>query len=145
MSETRKVSSFSTDVLAKQFIYYRHVGPLFHTRHVTTPRPSKKCLRRSRLLFHFPISSIRRFALNPTPSVTATYLNDAIVDAEDARCDVEVSPASGALVQKVAQLVAKGGVALIADYGHEGSKTDTLRGFKGHKLWDPLEVRLRLR
>jgi len=80
-----------------------------------------------------------RFALNPTPSVTATYLNDAIVDAEDARCDVEVSPASGALVQKVAQLVAKGGVALIADYGHEGSKTDTLRGFKGHKLWDPLE------
>ena len=53
---------------------------------------------------------------------------------------MEVSPASGALVQSVARRVAQGGVALIADYGHEGSKTDTLRGFRGHKVWDPLEV-----
>ena len=82
-----------------------------------------------------------RFALNPSPSVTATYLNDALAGEEDPRSHVEISPASGALVQSVAQRVAEGGVALIADYGHEGSKTDTLRGFKGHKVWDPLEVR----
>jgi len=80
-----------------------------------------------------------RFALNPSPSPTATHLNDAIDGNEDSRSHVEVSPASGALVQSVAQRVAQGGVALIADYGHEGSKTDTLRGFKGHKVWDPLE------
>lgn len=80
-----------------------------------------------------------RFALNPAPSPTATYLNSAIASAGDSRSHVEVSPASGALIQSVSQLVAKGGVALIADYGHESEKTDTLRGFKGHKVWDPLE------
>ena len=47
------------------------------------------------------------------------------------------------MVQCLAQRVAQGGVALIADYGHEGTKTDTLRGFKGHKVWDPLQVRTR--
>ena len=84
-----------------------------------------------------------RFALNPSPSPTAAHLNDALHGLEDSRVHVEVSPASGAMVQCLAQRVAQGGVALIADYGHEGTKTDTLRGFKGHKVWDPLQVRIR--
>jgi NADH dehydrogenase [ubiquinone] 1 alpha subcomplex assembly factor 7 len=62
------------------------------------------------------------------------------VSEEDDRIHVEVSPAAGTMVQIVAQRVAQGGVALIADYGHEGTKTDTLRSFREHKIWDPLEV-----
>lgn len=32
----------------------------------------------------------------------------------------------------------KGGFALIADYGHDGDKGDTFRGFRNHQLHDPL-------
>ncbi|XP_058134382.1 protein arginine methyltransferase NDUFAF7, mitochondrial isoform X2 [Dasypus novemcinctus] len=42
-------------------------------------------------------------------------------------------------IQELAQRIAlTGGAALIADYGHDGTKTDTFRGFCGHKLHDVL-------
>jgi len=79
-----------------------------------------------------------RFVLNPNTSPSQAYL-DLALTADDSRSHVEVSPAAGTLVQSVAKAVQDGGVALIADYGHEASKTDTLRSFKKHKLWNPLE------
>lgn len=46
----------------------------------------------------------------------------------DERNHIEVSPESGTMVQKISQRVSDhGGRALIIDYGHEGTKTDTFR------------------
>ncbi|XP_072794019.1 protein arginine methyltransferase NDUFAF7, mitochondrial isoform X2 [Vicugna pacos] len=44
-----------------------------------------------------------------------------------------------AFIQELSERIAvTGGAALIADYGHDGTKTDTFRGFCGHKLHDVL-------
>uniref|UniRef100_A0A674AQD0 Protein arginine methyltransferase NDUFAF7 n=1 Tax=Salmo trutta TaxID=8032 RepID=A0A674AQD0_SALTR len=52
---------------------------------------------------------------------------------------VEVCPEGGDIVQQLANRIAEdGGAGLIADYGHGGTKTDTFRGFKDHKLQDVL-------
>jgi NADH dehydrogenase [ubiquinone] 1 alpha subcomplex assembly factor 7 len=46
----------------------------------------------------------------------------------DERDHVEVSPESGTLVQKISQRISDhGGRAMIIDYGHDGTKTDTFR------------------
>ncbi|EFA00688.1 protein arginine methyltransferase NDUFAF7 homolog, mitochondrial [Tribolium castaneum] len=51
----------------------------------------------------------------------------------------EISPESLVLAKQIAErLEIDGGLALIADYGHNGSGTDTFRAFKKHKLHDPL-------
>lgn len=52
---------------------------------------------------------------------------------------MEVCPEAGVIIQELSQRIAlTGGAALIADYGHDGTKTDTFRGFYGHKLHDVL-------
>ncbi|XP_051510794.1 protein arginine methyltransferase NDUFAF7, mitochondrial isoform X2 [Myxocyprinus asiaticus] len=57
------------------------------------------------------------------------------------RHHVEVCPEGGVIVQKLSNRIAEdGGAALIADYGHDGTKTDTFRGFKGHQLHNVLEA-----
>ncbi|XP_036728368.1 protein arginine methyltransferase NDUFAF7, mitochondrial isoform X2 [Balaenoptera musculus] len=44
-----------------------------------------------------------------------------------------------AFIQELSQRISlTGGAALIADYGHDGTKTDTFRGFCGHRLHDVL-------
>lgn len=41
---------------------------------------------------------------------------------------MEVCPEGGVIVQKLANRIAEdGGAALIVDYGHDGTKTDTFR------------------
>lgn len=41
---------------------------------------------------------------------------------------MEVCPEAGVIIQELSQRIAlTGGAALIADYGHEGTKTDTFR------------------
>ncbi|XP_029705448.1 protein arginine methyltransferase NDUFAF7, mitochondrial isoform X2 [Takifugu rubripes] len=71
-----------------------------------------------------------RFVLAPSP----TLASSALVQADERRSHVEVCAEGGVLVQQLARRVAEhGGAALIADYGHDGTKTDTLRGFKGHR------------
>lgn len=61
------------------------------------------------------------------------------VNEKDKREHVEVSPESIVLMQQIAErLEQDGGFGLIADYGHDGSGTDTFRAFKKHKLHDPL-------
>ncbi|RXN14086.1 NADH dehydrogenase [ubiquinone] complex assembly factor 7 [Labeo rohita] len=60
---------------------------------------------------------------------------------DESREHVEVCPEGGVIVQKLASRIAEdGGAALIVDYGHDGTKTDTLRGFKGHQLHNVLEA-----
>uniref|UniRef100_A0A673T170 Protein arginine methyltransferase NDUFAF7 n=1 Tax=Suricata suricatta TaxID=37032 RepID=A0A673T170_SURSU len=58
---------------------------------------------------------------------------------DETRDHVEVCPEAGVTIQELSQRIARtGGAALIADYGHDGTKTDTFRGFCGHKLHDVL-------
>uniref|UniRef100_W5NJN9 Protein arginine methyltransferase NDUFAF7 n=1 Tax=Lepisosteus oculatus TaxID=7918 RepID=W5NJN9_LEPOC len=76
-----------------------------------------------------------RFVLSPTPTLASSTL----LQADEKRDHVEVSPEAGALIQRLAGRISQdGGAALIADYGHDGTKTDTFRGFHGHKLHDVL-------
>lgn len=79
-----------------------------------------------------------RFVLSPgsTPNSTG-YLKHT--RPNDPRDHIEIAPFSGVLILQIAERIKqKGGLALIADYGHFGEKTDTLRGFKNHKLHDVL-------
>ncbi|KAM5318851.1 protein arginine methyltransferase NDUFAF7, mitochondrial [Glossophaga mutica] len=75
-----------------------------------------------------------RFVLAPcaTPA-------QAFIQHDETRDHVEVCPDAGVIIQELSQRIAlTGGAALIADYGHDGTKTDTFRGFCGHKLHDVL-------
>ncbi|XP_054714973.1 protein arginine methyltransferase NDUFAF7, mitochondrial-like [Uloborus diversus] len=69
----------------------------------------------------------------PTPA------SQFFIDADESRSTLEVSPESGVLVQEVAARIEKeGGYALLVDYGHDGTGTDTFRAFRRHALHDPL-------
>ncbi|XP_060042894.1 protein arginine methyltransferase NDUFAF7, mitochondrial isoform X3 [Erinaceus europaeus] len=75
-----------------------------------------------------------RFVL--APGATAA---EAFIQPDEARDHVELSPDAGVVIQELAQRISlKGGAALIADYGHDGTKTDTFRGFCSHRLHDVL-------
>ncbi|XP_053158864.1 protein arginine methyltransferase NDUFAF7, mitochondrial isoform X2 [Hemicordylus capensis] len=76
-----------------------------------------------------------RFVL--APSVTPA--TKAFIQDKESRDHVEVCPDAGIIIQKLSHNIEKnGGAALIVDYGHDGTKTDTFRGFLGHKLHDVL-------
>lgn len=50
------------------------------------------------------------------------------VQAEEGRSHVEVCAEGGVLAQQLARRISRdGGAALIADYGHDGTKSDTFR------------------
>ncbi|XP_060220146.1 protein arginine methyltransferase NDUFAF7, mitochondrial isoform X2 [Meriones unguiculatus] len=75
-----------------------------------------------------------RFVLAPgaTPA-------EAFIQHDEKRDHVEVCPEAGVIIQELSQRIAlNGGAALIVDYGHDGTKTDTFRGFCGHQLHDVL-------
>ncbi|XP_068454891.1 protein arginine methyltransferase NDUFAF7, mitochondrial [Clinocottus analis] len=76
-----------------------------------------------------------RFVLAPSP----TPASGSLLQADERRGHVEVCAEGGVVVQQLAQRIQQdGGAALIADYGHDGTKMDTFRGFKGHRLHDVL-------
>ncbi|KAM6459567.1 protein arginine methyltransferase NDUFAF7, mitochondrial [Liasis olivaceus] len=76
-----------------------------------------------------------RFVLAPS----ATPALKAFMHDQESRDHVEVCPDAGVIIQKLASNVENnGGAALIVDYGHDGTKTDTFRGFRGHKFHDVL-------
>ncbi|XP_037384115.1 protein arginine methyltransferase NDUFAF7, mitochondrial isoform X1 [Talpa occidentalis] len=80
------------------------------------------------------VSDKLRFVLAPcaTPA-------EAFIQCDETRDHVEVCPDAGVIIQELSQRIAlTGGAALIADYGHDGTKTDTFRGFCGHNLHDVL-------
>ncbi|XP_077594754.1 protein arginine methyltransferase NDUFAF7, mitochondrial isoform X2 [Stigmatopora nigra] len=77
-----------------------------------------------------------RLALAPAPTLASSTL----VQPHERRDHVEVCAEGGVIVQRLARRISRhGGAALIADYGHDGTKTDTFRAFKGHRLHEPLE------
>ncbi|NXL83517.1 NDUF7 methyltransferase, partial [Alectura lathami] len=76
-----------------------------------------------------------RFVLSPS----RTPATENFIQPEETRDHVEVCPEAGVLIQRLACRVEKdGGAALVADYGHDGTKTDTFRGFRHHKPHDVL-------
>lgn len=76
-----------------------------------------------------------RFVLSPT----ATLASSTLIQRGEQRDHVEVSAEGGVVLQHISRRISQsGGAALIADYGHDGTKTDTFRGFKGHQLHDVL-------
>ncbi|XP_065568547.1 protein arginine methyltransferase NDUFAF7 homolog, mitochondrial-like isoform X1 [Artemia franciscana] len=53
--------------------------------------------------------------------------------------EAEISPQSILIARDIARRIhEEGGIALITDYGHNGTKGDTFRGFRNHQLHDPL-------
>ncbi|XP_004922669.3 protein arginine methyltransferase NDUFAF7 homolog, mitochondrial [Bombyx mori] len=57
------------------------------------------------------------------------------------RTELEISARSLGVARQLAKRVDEhGGLALIADYGHEGEKGDTFRAFQKHQVVDPLET-----
>ncbi|XP_074060055.1 protein arginine methyltransferase NDUFAF7, mitochondrial isoform X3 [Macrotis lagotis] len=86
-------------------------------------------------------------SLQDVPQGYSFYLAHEFFDAlpvhklqpKETRNHVEVCPEAGVIIQILSErLEEKGGAALIADYGHDGTKMDTFRGFCGHKLHDVL-------
>nr|XP_046229489.1 protein arginine methyltransferase NDUFAF7, mitochondrial isoform X2 [Scatophagus argus] len=76
-----------------------------------------------------------RFVMAPSP----TLASSSLIQVGERRSHVEVCAEGGVIVQHLARRITQdGGAALIADYGHDGTKTDTFRGFKGHQLHDVL-------
>lgn len=79
-----------------------------------------------------------RFVLSPRellPSVKILLSDEALENVEFA----ELSPESILLMEHLADRIEEdGGIALVADYGKDGQPGDTFRGFKKHKLHDPL-------
>uniref|UniRef100_A0A4X2K2E4 Protein arginine methyltransferase NDUFAF7 n=1 Tax=Vombatus ursinus TaxID=29139 RepID=A0A4X2K2E4_VOMUR len=75
-----------------------------------------------------------RFVLAPSPTPAETF-----IQPKETRDHVEVCPDAGVIIQILSERIEEsGGAALIADYGHDGTKMDTFRGFCGHKLHDVL-------
>ncbi|PNJ25235.1 NDUFAF7 isoform 2 [Pongo abelii] len=80
------------------------------------------------------VSDKLRFVL--APSATPA---EAFIQHDETRDHVEVCPDAGVIIEELSERIAlTGGAALVADYGHDGTRTDTFRGFCGHKLHDVL-------
>lgn len=68
-----------------------------------------------------------------------TPASKLFVKPTEQRGHFEVSPESILLAQNIAKRIESyGGLALIADYGHNGNGTDSFRAFKKHELHNPL-------
>lgn len=62
------------------------------------------------------------------------------IHSDEKRKELEVCPEAGVIMNDLAQRIEKnGGAALIIDYGHNGTETDTFRGFRNHHQQNPLE------
>ncbi|XP_072032555.1 protein arginine methyltransferase NDUFAF7, mitochondrial-like isoform X2 [Amphiura filiformis] len=76
-----------------------------------------------------------RFVLAPGPTIASKVFTKD----NEKRDHVEICPQAGVITQEMAARIEEdGGMGLIVDYGHDGTKTDTIRGFKKHALHDVL-------
>ncbi|XP_012277477.1 protein arginine methyltransferase NDUFAF7, mitochondrial [Orussus abietinus] len=72
-------------------------------------------------------------------SGTSTSASIIYVSEDEKRDHIEICPQAMVTLDYMASCLKEcGGFALIADYGHNGEKTDTFRAFRQHKLHDPL-------
>lgn len=80
-----------------------------------------------------------QFVLSQGPTFPlVSYLKH--LSSSDKRDHLEVCPAAGVVIREIADRISQdGGTCLIADYGHDGDKTDTFRGFYKHQLHDVLK------
>ncbi|XP_053566994.1 protein arginine methyltransferase NDUFAF7, mitochondrial [Bombina bombina] len=70
---------------------------------------------------------------------TSPLLANTFVQEDEKRDHVEVCPSAAVIIQMLANRIKNdGGAALIADYGHNGEKMDTFRGFRAHQQHDVL-------
>lgn len=68
-----------------------------------------------------------------------TPASKVLISTGETREHVEISIESVLLMKEITRrIVENGGLALIADYGHDGTSKDSFRAFKKHKLHDPL-------
>ncbi|KAF7287641.1 hypothetical protein GWI33_005990 [Rhynchophorus ferrugineus] len=68
-----------------------------------------------------------------------TPMLKVLLKPNESRDHVEISPDSMLILEQICnKVVGSGGIALICDYGHNGTGTDTFRAFKKHKQVDPL-------
>ncbi|KAF3419950.1 hypothetical protein E2986_02911 [Frieseomelitta varia] len=75
-----------------------------------------------------------RYVLSNTSTPATLYIS-----ADEKREHIEISPETLVIVDYIADFLWEhGGFTLICDYGHNGDKTDTFRGFFQHKIHDPL-------
>jgi NADH dehydrogenase [ubiquinone] 1 alpha subcomplex assembly factor 7 len=73
------------------------------------------------------------------PTTKIVLRNKYPVLFEDTRKHLEISLDGLTILEELTtRLEAYGGTALVIDYGHDGSKEDTFRGFYRHQLHDPL-------
>ncbi|XP_052824533.1 protein arginine methyltransferase NDUFAF7, mitochondrial isoform X2 [Octopus bimaculoides] len=73
-----------------------------------------------------------KFTVSKSPTPASVCFQ---VDENDNRDHIEMSFESGAIIETLSHRIAEnGGFALIADYGHNGEKMDTLRGFFKHQV-----------
>lgn len=76
-----------------------------------------------------------RFVMAPQETLAIRLAPSSCID----RNHIELSPEALIMMQNIAQRVSRdGGGALIIDYGHDGTKGDTIRGFRRHEVVDPL-------
>jgi len=79
-------------------------------------------------------------ARNATPACVLLE-QPGVVDLMKGREKVELSTQGGTLVREISERVAeKGGIGLIADYGHTGEHGDTFRAYRKHQQVDPLDL-----
>ncbi|CAB3383941.1 Hypothetical predicted protein [Cloeon dipterum] len=130
----------------------------WHNHHSEVPRDAFSCIVAHEFFDALPVHKLRKTAegwreilvdidteskdikfryilsREPTPISQLYTPKDC-----DTREDIEICPSAGALMQSLAQRFEEdGGFLLLADYGHDGDKTDTFRGFSDHQLHDPL-------
>ena len=84
------------------------------------------------------VDKVKSDALRFVKSRNAT-LSSVFIDPTESKTELEVCPTAGSTMRHICErLTFHGGLALVADYGHEGDKGDTFRAFKNHQLHDPL-------
>lgn len=67
-------------------------------------------------------------------------MSKTLLKPSENREHVEISPDSLLIYREICErLYSIGGLALICDYGHYGTGTDTFRAFRKHKQVDPLQ------
>lgn len=83
-----------------------------------------------------------RFIISRHRTPACVLLEQPLIrDCLESRESVEISPAAWNILRHLeARIVESGGLALIADYGHQGQDGDTLRAFSHHQQVNPLHL-----